>query len=149
MPRQRVSPCLFLRFCLTLFDRFCLKENSSLSSQFLCMTVGFRSESAFALGLKNLTSRVPGLSDALGLSDIENLSTVLISILPHHVFKLFEKMLSNRSPRTCHELSTSVRWLSYVVKQRVSPCLSILTHIRLMLDLISNLQHPALMMSEV
>ena len=48
----------------------------------------------------------PGLSDALELSDIENLFTVLISIHPHHVF---EKMLSNGSLRTCHELSTYVR----------------------------------------
>ena len=52
LPRQRVSACLSLRFCLTLFDRFCLKENSSLSSEFLCMTVGCRGDSAFALGLK-------------------------------------------------------------------------------------------------
>ena len=50
LPRQRVSPCLSLRFCLALFDRFCLKENSSLSSEFLCMTVGCRGDSAIALG---------------------------------------------------------------------------------------------------
>ena len=52
LPRQRVSPCLSLRFCLTLFVRFCLKENSSSSSEFLCMTVGCRGDSAFALELK-------------------------------------------------------------------------------------------------
>ena len=87
LPRQRVSPCLSFRFCLTLFDRFCLKENSSLSSEFLCMTVGCRGDSAFALGLKISLRESRGLSDALGLSDIENLFTVLISIPPHHVFK--------------------------------------------------------------
>ena len=43
----------------------------------------------------------PQLSDALGLSDIKNLFTILISISPHHVFKNCEKqMLSNGSPRT-------------------------------------------------
>ena len=52
----------------------------------------------------------PGLSDALGPSDNENLFTVLISILPHHVFEYFSK----GALRTCHEFSTSVRWLSYV-----------------------------------
>ena len=87
LPRQRLSPCLSLRFCLTLFDRFCLKENSSLSSEFLCMTVGCRGDSAFALGLKISLRESRGLSDALGLSDIENLFTVLISIPRHHVFK--------------------------------------------------------------
>ena len=51
LPWQRVSPCLSLGFCLTLFDRFCL-QNWSLSSEFLCMTVGSRGDSAFALGLK-------------------------------------------------------------------------------------------------
>ena len=30
----------------------------------------------------------PGLSDALGLNDIENLFTVLISTSPHHVFEI-------------------------------------------------------------
>ena len=52
--------------------------------------------------------RRPRLSDALGLSDIENLSTVLISISPHHVFKIL-KNADNGFPRTCHEISTSVR----------------------------------------
>ena len=33
------------------------------------MTVSCGGDSAFALGLKNMTSSVPGLSDALGLSD--------------------------------------------------------------------------------
>ena len=38
--------------------------------------------------LKKLTSSVSGLSDALGLSDMENLFTVLISISRHHVFEI-------------------------------------------------------------
>ena len=59
MPRQRVSLCLSLRFCLTLFDRFCLKENSSLSSEFLCKTVGCRGDSAFALGQKEIDFECP------------------------------------------------------------------------------------------
>ena len=66
-------------------------------------------------GTWNLTSSVSGLSDALGQSDIENLSTILTSISPHHVFNFFSKKYwGNGSHRTCHELSTFVRWLSYV-----------------------------------
>ena len=57
----------------------------------------------------NLTLSYYGLSDALGLSDIENLSTLLISSPPHHhhphrVFKI--KNVAN------------LHWL------RVSPCWS-------------------------
>ena len=41
-----------------------------------------------------MTSSVPGLSDALGLSDIENLSTVLISILPASCLQNFSQKKS-------------------------------------------------------
>ena len=104
-------------------------------------------------GTWNLTLSVPGLSDALGLSNIENLFTVLISIPPHHDF---EKMLSNGSPRTCRELSTIVRWLSYVDNAWLvglrdgSPraCSSAL-HIQLMLESVLSLYFLAVMMLEV
>ena len=69
----------------------------------------------------------PGLSDALGLYDIENLFTVLISISPHHVFEItgLPVLVMNSQHLFADSLtSTLLDWLSY---ERVSPCLSILT----------------------
>ena len=51
------------------------------------------------------------------LSDIQKLSTILVSISPASCLQNFSKIFrkkSNGSHRTCHELSTFVRWLSYV-----------------------------------
>ena len=69
----------------------------------------------------------PGLSDALGLNDIENLFTVLISTSPHHVFEItgLPVVVMNSQLLFADSFtSTLLDWLSY---ERVSPCLSILT----------------------
>ena len=59
----------------------------------------------------------PGLSDALGLSDNENLFTVLISIHPHHVFEIIGiKRVSNSIQHI-----DRTRW---IYPSQVSPCLS-------------------------
>ena len=94
----------------------------------------------------------PVLSDALGLSDNENLFTILVSIHPHHVFEKkytgLPVLVMNSQLLFAGSLtSTLLDWLGYNTgfPLLVYPH----SHIRLMLDLVSHLWHPALMMSEV
>ena len=72
-PRQRVFPCLTMNFPSSVFLR-----GDELHVVLAEVLVALFSKTQI------LTSAlsVPGLSDALGLSDIENLSTVLISLPP-------------------------------------------------------------------
>ena len=86
LPRQRVSPRLSLRFCLTLFGRFCLKIRAYCQS---FSAWRWAAEVIRPLHWEKIDFECPRLSDAPGLSDIQNLSTVLISNLPHHVLEFF------------------------------------------------------------
>ena len=143
LPRQRVSPCLSIRFCLTLFDRFCLKENSSWSSEFLCMTVGCRGDSAFALRLKIWLRVSPGCQMHLDRVTMKTCPQFLSASHPHHVFKIcFEKMLVTGFPVLVMNsqllfadslTSTLLDWLGYATG----------------LSVIARLHFPAVMMLEV
>ena len=110
------------------------------------MTVGCRGDWAFHWHLQ-FDFECHQLSDALGLSDIKNLFTILIIISPHHVFKICEKpsqvtgltVLVMKSQLFFADslTSTLLDWLIYAT------CLSVLTrlhsHIQLMLEWVLSL----------
>ena len=87
-------------------------------------------------------------------SDIENLSTVLISIPPHHVFKIQKRitgcpiLVMNSQLLFADSLtSTSLHWLGYATGLSVLARLH--SHIQLMLESLLSLYFPAVMVLEV